>query len=162
MLSISIPRSSPSASASPGMQTSLWRLRLRVCNLSSLVYSPLTLRATKATSATIRALGAQTVLDGPEQPCLGTPHTSLPRAAPLQLPRPVSCCLAGHLCPVPFPKSWLKHQALWRDQKKMISHLSMVCLTLKILLQSWLSGLQFSFLSVHLLTNTLPLFQLCH
>lgn len=100
-----------------------------------------------------------TVPDGPEQPRSGPPCTPLPTGAPLQLPRPVSGCLTGHLYSLLPLKSWFIQWTTWRDQKRTISSFSTVCLVLKIHWESWSSGFQFSFPSVHSLTNMLPLFQ---
>lgn len=97
------------------------------------------------------------VPDGPEQPHSGPPCTPLPTGAPVQLPRPVSGCLAGHLYSLLPPKSWLMRWTAWKDQKRTI---------LAWFVWSWKFGGRaglpvFSFpslLFIHL-QNVLPLFQ---
>lgn len=153
VLSISIPRSSPSASASLGMQTSLWRPRLPVCNLSSLVSSPLTLLATKTHSAIIMSQMALSSLtqDPHAHLCPQETHCSpqgLSHAA-LRVTCAQSCSPSpGLLTELP---GWTK---------RTISHFFMVCI-LKILLGEMAFSFSF-FLPFCSFTYVLPLFQLCH
>lgn len=99
----------------PGVRTPL---RLHVCNLSSLVSSPLTLLAAEASLAITRALAGQSwgalsslARDPPVRPCPREPHCSSQGLSRLTLP-----CRS----PVPLlpPKPWLTHGTPWRDKKR--------------------------------------------